>query len=111
MFYEVMITLMNKFPPIRGLRPKELEVLTEIMLQNHVNKDIKDFNKRQLIIFSTDTRIKMAEHLNMSRDSFNNYLKNIKKKGIVSKDNKLLPFLDITPDKEYSLDFKFTIHE
>lgn len=110
-FYKVLLTLMNNFPPIRGLRPKEIEMLAEIMHQNYENRNIKDYNKRQIFIFSTENRHVMMENLGVTAGSFNNYLKLLKKKGVITKDNKLLPFLNIIPEKEYSLDFKFSINE
>jgi len=108
-FYKVLLTLMNKFPPIRGLRTREIDVLAEIMLQNYENRNIKDFNKRQIYIFSKENKVTMRERLNMKEGSLNDYLAKLRKKKVLDKDNKLLPFLDIIPDKDYSLDFKFII--
>lgn len=110
-FYKVLLTLMNKFPPIRGLRPKEVDMLAEIMCQNYENRGIENYDKRQMFIFSTANRQVMMKNLGVTQGSFNNYLKQLKKKKLVSKDNKLLPFLNIIPEKEYSLDFKFSINE
>lgn len=109
-FYKTLLTLMNKFPPIRGLRERELDVLAEIMFQNYENRNIRDFNKRQLVIFSTENRIKMREKLRMKDYSFNDYLAKLRKKGVI-KDNKLLPFLNILPKDTYTFSINFNIHE
>ena len=110
MFYRVLLTLMNKFPPIRGLRAKETDVLAEIMLQNYNNRIVEDYNKRQILVFSTDSRSLMAKNLEMKAANFNNYIKVLKKQKLITRDNKLIKFLaDIMPEKEYSLDFKFMI--
>jgi|SRR6056297_3213424 len=108
-FYKALLTLMNKFPPIRGLRPRELEVLAEIMLQNYENRAIEDFTKRQRFIFSTANRQEMRERLNLSEGAFNNYIKNLKKHGVITKDNTLLRFLDIIPYNKYEFKIDFTI--
>lgn len=110
-FYKVLLTLMNKFPPVRGLRPKEIDILAEIMYQNYENRNIKDFDKRQIFIFSTKNRQAIVQNLGITAGTFNNYLKLLKKKKVITSDNKLLPFLNIIPEKEYELNFKFTINE
>ncbi len=109
-FFKMLLTMMNKFPPIRGLRERELDVLAEIMLQNYENRSITDFNKRQILIFSTENRIKMQERLNMKEGSFNDYMSKLRRKGVI-KDNKLLPFLNILPEGKYSFNINFTINE
>lgn len=109
-FFKMLLTMMNKFPPIRGLRDRELDVLAEIMYQNYENRNIKDFNKRQILIFSTETRLLMQENLGMKEGSFNDYLSKLRRKGVI-KDNKLLGFLNIIPEGNYSFNINFTIYE
>jgi hypothetical protein len=110
MFFVVLLTLMNKFPPIKGLPKRELEVLGEFMYQNYKYKHV-DIKKRHFLIFSTDNRIEMRERLGMSEGSLNDYISRLRKKGILSDSNQMLPFLNIIPDKNYELNIKFTIHE
>ena len=110
-FFKALLLLMNKFPPIRGLRPKEMDVLAEIMLQNYENRNIEDFVKRQRFIFSTANRVEMRERLGISEGSLNDYLAKLKKKGVVTRDNQLLRFLDIIPYGSYDFNIKFTINE
>ena len=111
-FYNTLLILMRKFPYIRDLRPKEMEVLAEIMLQNYNNRSIKDFNKRQIVIFSTEGRELMRNNLRLKAVQFNNYIKVLKQKNVLTKDNRLVPFFDIVPaGNAYSLDFKFQIYE
>lgn len=109
-FYKVLLTMMSKFPPIKGLMPKEVEVLAEIMLQNYIFKDI-DKQKRHIMIFSTENRGIMQKDLDMKFGSFNDYLSRLRKKGIITQDNKLMPFLDITPKDNYEFTLKFDIRE
>jgi hypothetical protein len=109
-FYKVLLTMMSKFPPIRGLMPKEIDVLAEIMLQNYQYKDLP-FNKRHLLIFSTENRVTMHKNLNIKFGSFNDYLSRLKRKQVITKDNKLMPFLNIIPGNEYEFTIKFMIDE
>jgi hypothetical protein len=53
----------------------------------------------------------MRERLNMSEGSLNDYLAKLKKKGVVTRDNQLLRFLDIIPYGSYDFNIKFTINE
>lgn len=110
-FYKVLLPLMDKFPPIRGLMKRELEVLAELMYQNYQNKSIEDFNKRQIILFSTDSRKIMHDRLTMSEGSFNDYLSRLRRKNVITKDNKLVSFLNILPGDKYEFAINFKIHE
>ena len=109
-FYKTLLTLMNKFPPIRGLRNKELEVLAEIMYQNYQNRSVTDFNKRQILIFSREGRTIMQKRLGLKEGSFNDYLAKLRKKGVIH-NNKLLPFLNIIPKDTYEFSIKFSIND
>ncbi len=110
MFFRVLLTLMNKFPPIKGLTTREIEILAEVMYQNYKYKDV-DIKKRHFLMFSTDNRIEMQNRLEISEGSLNDYFSRLRKKGILSKSNQMLPFLNIIPNKNYELNIKFTIHE
>ena len=65
MFFRVLLTLMNKFPPIKGLTAREIEILAEFMYQNYKYKHV-DIKKRHFLIFSTDNRIEMRTRLEIS---------------------------------------------
>lgn len=110
-FYRILLPLMDKFPPIRGLREKEIKVLSEIMYQNYLNRNIEDFNKRQIILFSTESRRVMRERLGMQEGSFNDYLSKLRRNGIVTKDNKLKKFFDILPGDKYEFIVSFQVQE
>ena len=110
-FYRSLLFLMHNFAPINKLLPKEIEVLAEIMYQNYLNKDIVQ-NKRNIIIFSTENRVAMRNNLGMNEQGLNDYISRIRKKGIITKNNELLPFLNIIPtDNKYEMLIKFSINE
>jgi hypothetical protein len=110
MFFVVLLTLMNKFPPIKGLTAKEIEVVAEIMYQNYKYKEV-DIKRRHFIIFSTDNRVEMKNRLGITEGSLNDYFSRLRRKKILSKNNQMLPFLNIIPDKNYELNIKFSIYE
>ena len=110
-FYRALLSLLSKFPPIRGLRERELDVLAELMVSNYKFRDVQNYNRRQVLVHTTKNRKEMRENLKMPSGNFNDYLARIRKKGLLSKDNKMLPFLDIIPDDKFDLNFKFTIKE
>ena len=110
-FYRVLLAMMDKFPPIKGLMNREMDVLAELMYQNYQNKNIEDVNKRQIILFSTDSRKIMQGRLSMNEGSYNDYLSRLRRKKVITKDNKLLPFLNIIPGDKYEFLVKFNINE
>lgn len=110
-FYKLFLLIMDKFQPVNGLMKREREVIAEIMYQNYMNKNIEDTNKRHIVLFSTDTRKIMQDRLGISRGSFNDYLSRLRRKNVITKDNKLKPFFDLIPGDEYEFAVKFKIHE
>lgn len=109
-FFVVLLTLMNKFPPIKGLTAMEINVLAEIMYQNYKYRTT-DIKRRHFLIFSTDNRIEMQTRLEITEGSLNDYFSRLRRKGVLSKSNQMLPFLNIIPDKNYELNIKFSIYE
>lgn len=109
-FFVDLLRLVDKFRPIKGLTKREIEILAEFMYQNFKYRHV-DIKKRHFLIFSTDNRIEMRTRLGVSEGSLNDYISRLKRKGLLSKSNQMLPFLNIIPDKNYELNIKFTIHE
>ncbi len=110
-FFRVLLDVIDKFPPIKGLMKREMDVLAELMYQNYLNKDITDFNRRQIFIFSKENRGTMRDRLEMSEGSFNDYLCRLRRKHVVTKDNKLMQFLNIIPDGKYEFKINFDIND
>lgn len=110
-FFRVLLDVIDKFPPINGLMKREMDVLAEIMYQNYLNRDIKEFNRRQIVIFSKDNKSVMRSRLEMTEGSFNDYLCRLRRKNVITKDNKLTQFLDIIPDGKYEFRINFDIND
>lgn len=110
-FYPLFLLLMDKFKPVKGLMKREREVAAELMYQNYLNKDIEDTNKRNIVLFSRESRKTMYTRLGMSELSFNDYLSRLRKKDVITKDNKLKPFFNLIPGDNYEFSIKFKISE
>lgn len=108
-FFRQFIGLLSNFPPLRGLRPRELDVLAEICKQYYKHKDSVDEQFLQLVIFSTENRKVICKNVGISEDVLNNNLSILRKKKILTKDNSLLKVLRVNPSEKYDLLFKFTL--
>jgi len=105
-FYKQVVVLLN---PILRLRGKEQDVLAQLMYYNNKYKDL-DNSIRWKVIMEYDTKTEIQKKLGISAASMYNNLSALRKKGIIIK-NKVHPNYLITPNKEFSLKFKFTINE
>lgn len=105
-FYRQVLEVLRSVPPINKLRPKELDVLAEIIKQKDLYSEMG--LHKYTIIFSTENRKKIRESVGVSIESFNNILSALRKYNIITKDNKLNPFFEgITFNGEFKLGFTF----
>ena len=91
-FYRQFVNVFSSLEPLKQLRPREKDVLAEIMKQHDNFRYLADDIKYS-IIFSTDIRKEMRSNLEIGEDVFNNILSKFRKLKILV-DNKLNPFLD-----------------
>jgi len=66
-------------------------------------------NKRRAILFSTENRRQIQENLNMTQATFNNNLSGLRRYKLVTKENDLIPLLDIKDINELEDDFSIEI--
>jgi len=101
---------MANFKPLNQLRPRELDVLAEIM-KNFDSFRMKDSVKdlRSVLVFSTENRRDMCNSLGISEETFNNNLSILRKHKVLGKDNRLPAFLDISPGPSYTFSVIFKI--
>lgn len=92
LFYRQFLELLRSIPPISKLRPKELDVLSEVMYQLNKYSNLADV--RNTVVFSTQVRKEMRDNLSLGEDSFNNNLSILRKWKILTRDNNLNPFLE-----------------
>lgn len=109
-FFRQLIGLLSSFPPIKGLRPREQDVLAEIMYQTYVVKDISE-ELRPVVVFSTKGRQKICNRLSISKDTLYNTLSILRKTGVLYKDNTLPLFLNILPGDTYELSVNFKVEK
>lgn len=105
-FFRQYLELLN---PIVKLRPKELDVLAELLHYNNELSNIDEKN-RWKVIFDYDNKKEMATSLDISVASFGNNLSYLRQKGIIV-DNKVVKNLLVYPEDSFNLKFNFNISE
>jgi hypothetical protein len=81
--------------PYHKLRQKEIDALGLLLYYRYeLTREIKDIDMVDMILFSTQTRTKIREDLGgMGQKVFNNLLTSLRKKSVITKDNKINPVL------------------
>tara|TARA_B100000767_G_scaffold225021_1_gene214242 strand:+ start:47 stop:433 length:387 start_codon:yes stop_codon:yes gene_type:complete len=98
--------------PYHKLRNKEIEALSLMLYYRYeLSREIPNVDMVDMILFSTETRSKIRSELNdMSQKVFNNLLTSLRKKGVLTKDNKihhnLIPNMT---EKGFKLIFNFEV--
>ena len=110
-FFRQYLELLRTIPPFVQLRTRELDLLGEIMYQRYKYRSFDEDGALNAFVFSAGMRKKMRDNLSMSEATFNNNLSYIKKHGIIKDKYELIPILNIVPDKEFNISFKFDIQE
>lgn len=82
-FYVKHLSIINVFLPV-SLTRKEIDILAAIMsLKGDIAKDR----------FGTTARKLIMEKFDLSQGGISNYLKSMREKGFITKDNEILPIL------------------
>ena len=98
--------------PICNVRDREADVLAQLLYQSYLRKDINNLKDRFKLVFDYDTKIKIQEDTNMTTAVFRNCISQLRKKGIIGKDNVILSQYLINPDdKTFSVKYNFIIKE
>lgn len=105
-FFRQALEIMKAIPPINKLRPKELDVLAELLYYNYIYGHIEE-NLRGKVVFDYDTKITIREYLDINETNFNNILTILRKKGILIK-RSITNDYGINPDKP-NITFKFNL--
>tara|TARA_R110002049_G_scaffold85285_3_gene216877 strand:+ start:1054 stop:1431 length:378 start_codon:yes stop_codon:yes gene_type:complete len=98
--------------PYHKLRAKEIEALSLMLYYKYeLSREISNKDIVDMILFSTETRAKIRKDLNdMSQKVFNNLLTSLRKKGVVTKDNKINHVLIPNMSEEgFKLVFNFEV--
>ena len=77
--------------PYHKLRTKEIEALSLMLYYRYeLSREITNIEIVDMILFSTETRSKIRKDLDdMGQKVFNNLLTSLRKKGVITKDNKI----------------------
>ena len=106
-FYKEFLLVLKSRKPIDKLRPKEIDVLAEVMYQN-ASLETLSLNDRYDLIFATRKRKEMRDLIGISEESFNNNLSILRKYGLITKDNRLNKSLEtVVFNGNFSLEFLF----
>ena len=105
-FHRKMLEVLKIFPPISNLRPKELDVLSEIMKQNEAYRTLSK-SKRRMIILSKENKKDIQDRLKISPAFMNNILTTLRKYRLLTRENDLIPLLDIIPDNKFTVEIEF----
>lgn len=81
--------------PYHKLRSKEMEALSLMLYYRYeLSREIPNMSIVDMILFSTETRVKIRKDLgDMGQKVFNNLLTSLRKKGVINTDNKINPVL------------------
>ena len=108
-YFSVLLSLLGDIPPFSTLRKKELLVFAEILRYNDTYRAVP-IEARMEFIFSYETRLKIAEKLEVSRDTIYNIMKGLRDKEFI--DHKaILNDYDKIFIKYKSLEFNFDFKE
>lgn len=66
-------------------------------------------NKRRILIFSTENRKEIMDNLNLSQAVFNNNLSKLRKVGVITKNNDLIPLLNIPDINNFAINIRFNV--
>jgi len=102
--------------PYHKLANKEVEALSILLYYRwELSKEVSNVALVDKLLFSSEVRLKVREDLGgMKSGVFNNLLTTLRKKGVLSKDNKIIPALipNIRPDSTgFKLIFDFEIND
>ena len=108
-FFREWLEMMKQAPPLNKLRNKELDVLSQIMFSNDMEKEIVNPEKRAKIIFDYSNKQQMMTAIGMNNNSFANCITRLRKLNLLRKGNLLHKSLDIHPNPEYEVLFSFQL--
>lgn len=100
--------------PYHKLRAKEIEALSLILYYRYeLAREISNINIVDIVLFSTETRMKIRDDLGgMGQKVFNNLLTSLRSKGVLTKDNKINPVLIPSMSEDgFKLVFNFEVEK
>ncbi len=97
-------------PFLKKLRPKELDVFSELLYQYYLKKGVSNKRDRWSLVLSSDGREVIAERLKISQAILRNAISAIRKKGLLKDDNTIsdVYLLDLK-DGKLEISFIFAI--
>lgn len=85
-YYRVVLELMSFIPPYSDMRPRQKDVLAELLKRNESYSSYPD-RERSKLIFDGDTWKEIANKLNTSVDVVTNVLSELRKNEFITVEN------------------------
>tara|TARA_R110002051_G_scaffold278448_1_gene339820 strand:+ start:259 stop:627 length:369 start_codon:yes stop_codon:yes gene_type:complete len=98
--------------PYHKLRTKEIEALALMLYYRYeLSREISNKDIVDIVLFSTETRAKIRKELGgMGQKVFNNLLTSLRKKKVITKENKINPVLiPMMTEEGFKLVFNFEV--
>jgi len=96
--------------PLNQLTPKEIELLSHLLLMNHKEQDnFKSEDDKWLKIFSTKSRKQIIEDLNITDYDFNNMMTSLRKKKVIVNNQIQKYFIPQISEDGFQLTYEFKL--
>jgi len=103
-YFLKLLNILRHIPPFSLLRNQEIEVLAKFYEYNHKLREIPT-EQRNLVLFSHDTKEKIAKELHLKTSRLYNIITGIKKVGIIKGDT-LIPKYTLYKHNEVIFSFE-----
>ena len=111
-FFRFYLELLKDFPPFNKLAARERKFISLLMSLKSQHKNLPK-DERNALIFSKVNKDKIREELGdkkpLGEGTLNNMLYKLRKDGIIINHYDIPGIIDITPDENFSLVFKFNV--
>lgn len=108
LFFRQALEVVKHIPPYNKLRPRELDVLAQLIYYENQFKDLSE-DVRGKIIFDYDTKQNMRDFIGINEAVFNTTISTLRSKGFISGKTLKAP-IKFDPTKP-EITFKFNIEE
>ena len=97
-YFLKLLSILSTIPPFSKLRPKELELYSQLLSLNYKYRNIP-FKERNTLIFSADSKAIIAKNMNIKLYGVYNNLSILKKAGVIEDDSLIAKYALIkTPE-------------
>ena len=108
-FFKILLVVLY---PVMKLTNKELDIMSLLMRAHHINKEKIGEEETNRLLLSSSTRKLIRKNLTISESSFNNYLGQLKRKGLIQDNTINKNLYQFYPDnKGIEINYNIQINE